>query len=70
MSVGRDSGLSRREAVFVWHYWMQGEPEPLSEKVAWRDYSVAAKYGGKLCAYRWAGNAVLSGEQMVWVKRA
>lgn len=56
--------------MFVGHYWMQGEPEPLSEKVAWRDYSVAAKYGGKLCAYRWAGNAVLSGEQMVWVKRA
>ena len=39
--------------VFVGHYWLRGEPGPLSERVVCVDYSVAK--GGKLAAYRWTG---------------
>ncbi len=39
--------------VFVGHYWLRGEPGPLSELVVCVDYSVAK--GGKLAAYRWSG---------------
>ena len=42
------------------HYWMPGElePAPLAANVACLDYSVAR--GGRLCAYRWNGEATLS----------
>lgn len=62
-------GYHGENPVFVGHYWMQDDPKPMSEKVACLDYSVAAKRGGKLCAYRWDGGAVLSSERMVWVER-
>ncbi len=39
--------------VFVGHYWLRGEPGPLSEYVVCVDYSVAKR--GKLAAYRWSG---------------
>jgi hypothetical protein len=42
--------------VFVGHYWLKGEPGPLSERVVCVDYSVAK--GGKLAAYRWSGEPV------------
>lgn len=40
--------------VFIGHYWLDGEPEPLADNVACVDYS-AAKAGKQLVAYRWDG---------------
>jgi hypothetical protein len=55
--------------VFIGHYWMEGEPEPLTPNVACVDYSVASSRGGKLMAYRWDGEQALSAEKFVWVMR-
>lgn len=52
--------------VFLGHYWLEGEPEPLADNVCCLDYS-AAKPGGKLAAYRWDGEARLNGRKFVWV---
>lgn len=53
--------------VFVGHYWLSANrPEVLADNVACLDYSVAKC--GFLCAYRWAGEMVLSNENFVWVK--
>lgn len=59
-----------REAfpVFVGHYWLMGTPTPLADNVACTDYSVAK--GGKLVAYRWDGESVLSPEKFHWVDDA
>jgi len=57
----------------VGHYWMSGKPAPLSEHVACVDYSVAAEdvdvksHYGKLCAYRYDGEATLREDRFVWV---
>ena len=55
--------------LFVGHYWLNGEPEPLTERIACVDYSVA-RPGGKLTAYRWSGEKSLRKENFVWVERA
>ena len=55
--------------VFVGHYWMDAEPTILAPNVACLDYSVASKSGGKLVAYRWDGEQVLSDENFVFVER-
>jgi len=55
--------------VFVGHYWLDSEPELLAPNVACLDYSVAAKSGGKLVAYRWDGEQELSDEKFVFVER-
>lgn len=39
--------------VFVGHYWMTGQPQPMSRKVACLDWSAAK--AGPLVAYRWDG---------------
>lgn len=54
--------------VFLGHYWFEGAPEPLANNIACLDYSVA-KPGGKLVAYRWDGEQVLSRDKFVWVDR-
>lgn len=54
--------------VFLGHYWMEGEPEPLADNIGCLDYSVA-KAGGKLVAYRWDGERRLSSGKFVWVPR-
>jgi hypothetical protein len=54
--------------VFLGHYWLEGEPAPLTNNVACLDYSVA-KPGGKLVAYRWDGESTLLPERFVWVER-
>jgi len=54
--------------VFLGHYWMEGEPEPLAANIACTDYSVA-KAGGKLAAYRWDGEQVLDKAKYVTVER-
>ncbi|WP_404305504.1 metallophosphoesterase [Neorhodopirellula lusitana] len=50
--------------VFVGHYWLTGTPAPLAPNVACTDYSVAK--GGKLVAYRWDGEPVLSADKYRW----
>jgi len=52
--------------VFIGHYWMDGEPEPLAPNVACVDYS-AARPGNKLVAYRWDGEQRLSKGKFVSV---
>ena len=54
--------------VFLGHYWMEGEPEPLAANIACTDYSVA-KAGGKLAAYRWDGETGLDKGKYVTVER-
>lgn len=51
--------------VFVGHYWMSGEPEPITPNIACLDYS-AVKYG-KLVAYRMDDEKILQKEKFVWV---
>ena len=51
--------------VFVGHYWLTGTPMPLTTNVACTDFSVAK--GGKLVAYRWDGESVLSQDKFKWV---
>ena len=55
--------------VFIGHYWMDTEPALLAPNVACLDYSVAAKQGGKLVAYRWDGEQQLSDDKFVFVAR-
>jgi hypothetical protein len=51
--------------VFIGHYWLNGTPQPAARNVACVDYSVAKK-GGKLVAYRWDGETVLSADKFIW----
>ncbi|WJW75557.1 metallophosphoesterase [Thiohalobacter sp. IOR34] len=54
--------------LFFGHYWLEGELGPLTNNIACVDYSVA-KPGGRLVAYRWNGERVLSKDRFVWVDR-
>jgi hypothetical protein len=45
------------------------EPQLLAANIACLDYSVAAKGGGKLVAYRWDGKRGLSDDKFVYVSR-
>ena len=54
--------------VFLGHYWMDGDPEPLAPNIACTDYSVA-RPGGKLAAYRWDGEQHLESDKFVAVGR-
>lgn len=54
--------------VFLGHYWLEGQPEPLADNIACLDYSVA-RPGGKLVAYRWDGEHILAKEKFVSVQR-
>ena len=51
--------------LFVGHYWLTGTPTPLAPNVACTDYSVAK--GGKLVAYRWDGESILSADKFHWI---
>jgi hypothetical protein len=53
--------------VCIGHYWIPAtdEPKPLAPNVACVDYSVAR--GGRLMAYRWSGEKVLTKEHFVSV---
>lgn len=64
-------GYSGDKPLFVGHYWLTGEPLPLSEHVACLDYSIAAQFdplggNGKLCAYRWMGEERIRKDGFVW----
>lgn len=54
--------------VLVGHYWLQGDPAPLTPNVACLDYSVA-RPGGKLAAYRWDGEHRLTAANFIHVPR-
>jgi len=56
---------SNAPPVFVGHYWLSGEPAPLSTNVACLDYSIAR--GGALVAYRWDGEQTLVKERFLAV---
>lgn len=65
-------GYSGGKPLFVGHYWLSGNPAPLTPQIACLDYSIAASttHGdgkGKLCAYRWQGETALNAANMVWV---
>lgn len=51
--------------VFVGHYWLQGRPKVLRANIACLDYS-AVKFG-RLAAYRYDGESVLSDDKFTWV---
>lgn len=51
--------------LFVGHYWLRGQPKPITHNVACLDYS-AVKYG-RLVAYRMDGEQQLSSKNFVWV---
>lgn len=51
--------------TFFGHYWLEGEPSPMSPTLACVDYSIA-KPGGKLVAYRWNGEKTLNQRNYVW----
>ncbi len=55
--------------VFVGHYWLDTIPGVLAPNVACLDYSVAAKSGGKLVAYRWDGEQRLDNAKFVFVEK-
>jgi hypothetical protein len=52
--------------VIFGHYWLEGEPGPLSSNIGCVDYSVAK--GGPLVAYRWSGESALDQDHYVWVR--
>lgn len=65
-------GYAGDKPLFVGHYWLTGEPEPLNQYIVCLDFSIAAGHSrgsdeGKLCAYRWDGEQVLSKDRFVWV---
>ncbi len=57
---------SSEPPVFVGHYWMDGEPKPITSNVACLDYS-AVKYG-KLVAYRMDDEDELCADKFIWVE--
>ncbi|WP_341771097.1 metallophosphoesterase [Pseudomaricurvus hydrocarbonicus] len=56
---------SRAIPVFFGHYWLKGRPKPLQPNVACLDYS--AVNFGRLTAYRFSGESVLSEDNFQWV---
>ncbi|MBZ9558816.1 MULTISPECIES: metallophosphoesterase [Modicisalibacter] len=64
-------GYDAEKPLFVGHYWLSGEPAPLTDHIACLDYSIAARGdavgGRKLCAYRWDGERELERVRFVWV---
>lgn len=65
-------GYDGDKPLFVGHYWLTGTPELLSPHIACLDYSIAASQTrsgveGKLCAYRWDGEATLNPCRFEWV---
>ncbi|HWV16258.1 MAG TPA: metallophosphoesterase [Cellvibrio sp.] len=51
--------------LFIGHYWLRGQPKPITNNVACLDYS-AVKYG-RLVAYRMNGEQQLNAKNFVWV---
>ena len=58
---------ARSTPVFFGHYWLTGEPAPMSDLAACLDYSIGK--GGRLCAYRFDGEATLDAKKFVSVNK-
>ena len=56
---------SSAKPCFIGHYWLNGDPAPLTNNVACLDYSVAKR--GKLVAYRWDGESELTQAKFTFV---
>lgn len=60
--------------LFLGHYWLTGRPKPTTDHIAILDYSIAAEHAtspasaGKLCAYRWCGESILTEDNFAWVE--
>ena len=52
-----DFTLQTKKPVFIGHYWLTGDPQPLSPQVVCTDYSAAST--GHLTAYRFDSNKPL-----------
>jgi len=52
-------------ALFIGHFWCEGEPKPVAPNIACLDYS-AVKYG-KLVAYRFDGEPEIDPSKFVWI---
>lgn len=63
------TGYDGLKPLFIGHYWMSGQPQPISQDIACVDWSIAASDSpkAKLCAYQWDGERALTAEKMVWV---
>ncbi|MEO8446758.1 MAG: metallophosphoesterase [bacterium] len=64
-SLEKDYFYDEDIPVICGHYWFRGNPQIESGNVACVDYSVAKE--GKLIAYRWNGEKVLTNDGFVWV---
>ncbi|MCL7744274.1 metallophosphoesterase [Guyparkeria hydrothermalis] len=65
-------GYEGDKPLFVGHYWLTGEPEPLSPHIACLDYSIAGGHTesgvpGKLVGYRWNGESAIDPANFCWV---
>lgn len=65
-------GYDGEKPLFLGHYWLTGKPQPRTDHIAILDYSIATQHAsssekGKLCAYRWNGETILSEDHFVWV---
>jgi len=54
-----------QKPVFFGHYWLTGKPSIQTNKIACVDYS-AAIASGKLVAYRWQGETILTNEHFIY----
>jgi len=70
LRVHYEKNCEQHEAppVFVGHYWLDTQPSALAPNVACLDYSVAAKSGGKLVAYRWDGERQIDNDKFVFIE--
>lgn len=59
-------GYNGDQPLFIGHYWMRGEPRPLTPRVGCVDYSAGG--GHPLVAYRWDGESVLDAAHFVAAK--
>ena len=65
----RPTGYSHdAKPVFLGHYWIEGPPMPLAANIACVDYSVVHEKG-KLVAYRWRGEEILSPEKFISIDK-
>ena len=63
--TGANYGYAGTKPLFFGHYWLEGQPSPVSGRAACVDYSVAKE--GKLVAYRFAAGEPLSSQNFTWV---
>ncbi len=59
--------ISSSKPIFFGHYWMQGKPRLMSDKMTCLDFSVVQK-GGSLAAYRYDGEEHLDEGKLIWVE--